>query len=149
MLKLNTLTPLVKKRQRVGRGGSRGGTSGRGHKGLKARSGPGIRPSYEGGQMPLIRRLPKKGFNNAQFKTAYVVVGIDRLVHHFDDGATITKKALIEKGLVKADKSKQLLLKVLGGKKLAKRFTVEADAFSESARTAIQGSGGQATVVTQ
>ena len=153
MLRLDTLTPAGKKRKRVGRGGSRGGTSGRGHKGQKARSGGSPRVGFEGGQMPLYRRLPKRGFGNVPFKKNYHIVSLERLTELFDDGSEITKELLVEKGVVNFKKSKKgvsgLLVKVLAGlsSKLEKKFTIVADAFSKSAHELIEKSGGQAKLV--
>lgn len=143
MLKLSTLTKLVKKRKRVGRGGKLGGTSGKGHKGQKARSGGYVRIGYEGGQMPLYRRLPKRGFNNAQFQQEVQVVNLKDLEHVFDNGAVITQENLHEKGLIKASKSNKVFVKVLGTGNLTKKFDVLAHAFSKSAEKAIQDRGGQ------
>ncbi|MGB8367244.1 MAG: 50S ribosomal protein L15, partial [Candidatus Babeliales bacterium] len=98
MFRLENLVPLGKKRKRVGRGGSRGGTSGKGHKGQKARSGGGIAPAFEGGQMPLHRRLPKRGFTNARFKKVIEIVNLKHLDKIFNEGETVSKKILIEKG---------------------------------------------------
>ena len=109
MFTLNNLTNLVKKKQRVGRGGSRGGTAGKGHKGQKARSGGGIRLGFEGGQMPLFRRLPKRGFSNHQFKRDVVAVDISML-NVFDNGQEITRELLLETGIIKSRRSKGVYL---------------------------------------
>ena len=147
MFQLNKLSPLVKKRKRVGRGGKLGGTSGKGHKGQKARSGGYVRIGFEGGQMPLYRRLPKRGFNNHNFKDNFVVVNLKQLDDNFDIGTLITKEVLVERGLIKAHKGKQgMLLKVLGNGVLSKKFTIQADAFSKSALKAIEDCGGEALV---
>lgn len=147
MFQLNKLSPLVKKRKRVGRGGKLGGTSGKGHKGQKARSGGYIRIGFEGGQMPLFRRLPKRGFNNVEFNDEYKIINIDQLNDAFATGATITKENLVEMGLIKFKKSNGgFLLKVLGHGGLSKKFTVHADAFSQSALKAIVDNGGEARV---
>ena len=144
MFALHTLKPLVKKRKRIGRGGSRGGTSGRGHKGQRARSGSTIDVAFEGGQMPLYRRLPKRGFTNARFKKDVKIISLQRLEHHFADGDTVTKELLVEKGIINIKKSGgPTLLKVLGNGKLTKKLTVTADAFSASALQAITQAGGQ------
>ena len=95
------MTPLVKKRKRIGRGGSRGGTSGKGHKGHKARSGGGVRIGFEGGQMPLYRRLPKRGFTNARHKKYVIIVGLDRIIYAFNDGDNVTRQILIETKVIK------------------------------------------------
>ena len=144
MLQLNKLTPAGKKRKRVGRGGSRGGTSGRGHKGQRARTSGNVRAGFEGGQMPLARRVPKRGFSNARFKKEFIPVGILRLEELFSMGDTVNPNALIEKGVLTARNS---YFKVLGGDSLTKQLTVNAHAFSVSARDAIERAGGQAIVI--
>ncbi len=142
MLNLSNLTSSGKDRKRRrGRGGSRGGTSGKGHKGQKARSGPKIGARFEGGQMPLSRRLPKRGFTNARFSLETKVVNIGQLEIQFEDGAQVDKAALFEKGIVKG--SGKFVLKVLGKGVLSKKLTVIADAFSESAVRAIEALGGR------
>ncbi len=144
MFRLNNLTPLVKKRKRIGRGGSRGGTSGKGHKGQKARSGGGIRPGFEGGQMPLHRRLPKHGFTNARFKKIVEIINIKRLNEIFNEGDVVSKEILIEKGIIKGKRSKRkFVLKVLGNGLLTKKLTVSADLFSKAAAEAIENIGGK------
>lgn len=144
MFQLNTLSPIVKKRKRVGRGGKLGGTSGKGHKGQKARSGGFVRIGFEGGQMPLFRRLPKRGFNNFNFRDDVVIVNLEQLEKAFDSESLVTKEALLEKGLIKS--CQNALLKVLGTGKLSKKLTVQADAFSKSAVKAIEDCGGEARV---
>lgn len=144
MFSLDNLTPITKSKKRVGRGGSRGGTSGKGHKGQKARSGGSVHPRFEGGQMPLHRRLPKRGFTNARFKINVVTVNLEQL-DRFDEGSEITKQLLIDQKVIKAAKSKgDFILKVLGAGDLSKKFVVVADAFSKSASQAITNAGGQA-----
>ncbi|MCX5922243.1 MAG: 50S ribosomal protein L15, partial [Candidatus Dependentiae bacterium] len=124
-MQLNNLSPLVKKRKRVGRGGKLGGTSGKGHKGQKARSGGYVRIGFEGGQMPLFRRLPKRGFNNFNFKDNFVIVNLEQIENGFDAGAIVNKEALVEKGIIKAHKGKKgLMLKVLGHGELSKKLTI-------------------------
>lgn len=145
MFKLNNLTPLVKKRKRVGRGGSRGGTSGVGHKGQKARTSGEVRPGFEGGQMPISRRLPKKGFNNNRFKKEFEIVNIEQLETTFDAGDNITRELLIEKGIIKG--RTKTLLKVLGGSGLTKKFTISANSFSKSALEAINKVGGKTEII--
>lgn len=148
MIGLHKLKPLLKKRKRVGRGGKLGGTAGKGHKGQKARSGGYVRIGYEGGQMPLYRRLPKRGFNNFEFQVETKVVNISDLERTFEAGATIDAQALVEKGLVKMPKGiKNVAVKVLGNGKLSKKFTVSANAFSEAALKAIQDCGGEARLI--
>ena len=139
MYQLNNLVSLVKKRKRVGRGGKLGGTSGKGSKGQKARSGGYVRADFEGGQMPLTRRIPKRGFNNARFRDDIILVSIAALEKHFENGAQITKAILIEKGLIK----KEGLLKILGGSVLSKKITVIADKFSKTAEQSIKDAGGE------
>ncbi len=142
MFKLSELAPLKKPRKRIGRGGSRGGTSGRGHKGQKARSGGGVRVGFEGGQMPLYRRLPKRGFSNVRFQEAIEIINIKRL-NELDD-QEITKELLMEKGIIKPRKNRPFLLKVLGDGSLDKPITIVADSFSAAARKAIEQAGGKA-----
>lgn len=145
MLQLNNLTPLVKKRKRVGRGGKLGTTAGRGSKGQKARSGGGPARGYEGGQMPLARRLPKRGFNNKLFATNYEIVALAELEQQFAAGDQVTISQLLEKSLIKNVKSnKAVKVKILGDGQLTKKLIVIADAFSQSAKQAIQNAGGEA-----
>lgn len=146
-MRLNNLKPRPGAKHRVkrlgcGESSGHGKTSGKGHKGQKARSGGSIRLGFEGGQMPLIRRLPKRGFNNAAFKTEYAVVNLDSL-EAFEAGSEINEKSLREKGLIsgKADG-----LKILGRGELTKKLTVEADKFSESARQKIEQAGGSVVI---
>lgn len=143
-MRLNDLKPSPgsrHRRKRLGCGESsgRGKTSGRGHNGQKARSGGSIRPGFEGGQMSLIRRLPKRGFNNANFKTSYAVVNVKLLEERFEAGAVINETALRDAGIVsrKCDG-----IKVLGDGELTKKFTVEADKISAAARAKIEKAGG-------
>lgn len=151
MLRLEKMRSLVKKRKQIGRGGSRGGTCGRGNKGQKARSGGGVRPGYEGGQMPLTRRLPKRGFNNANFKRDVEVVSLARIGTIFDNGSTVTIEDMISKGLVDAKKSMggagRAYVKVLGNEALKKKLIICANSFSKSAAKCIQDSGGEARLV--
>lgn len=149
LYRLDKLSSLVKKRKRIGRGGSRGGTSGKGHKGQKARSGGYVSPVFEGGQMPLTRRLPKRGFINATRKE-FVCINIQQIEESFSQGDVVNKQSLVEKGIIKAEKSKKgaaFLLKVLGDGALSKKVTVQADAFSKTALKAIQECGGQASII--
>lgn len=151
MVALHKLTRLLKKRKTVGRGGARGGTSGKGHKGQKARSGGFVRIGYEGGQMPLYRRLPKRGFNNSEFDQEVRIVNLTELEKAFDNGAVVTREVLIQKGLVaipkSAKNSDKVLVKILGKGKLTKKLDILVDAFSASAQKAIQECGGQARVI--
>ena len=130
--------------KRIGRGAGSGNgkTSGKGHKGQKARAGRGMRPGFEGGQMPLQRRVPKRGFNNV-FRTEYNVVNLSAL-NQFEDGATVDIQALMDKGLVKGLKDG---VKVLGNGELTRKLTVSANAFSKSAKEKIEAAGGKAEVL--
>jgi len=146
-VKIHELSPVkgsVKESKRIGRGpgSGQGKTAGKGHKGQKARSGGGVRPGFEGGQMPLSRRVPKRGFNNI-FATEYAAVNLSRL-DVFEDGAVIDLQALLEKGIVKKPLDG---LKVLGNGELTKKLTVKAKKFSESAKTKIEAAGGKAEVI--
>lgn len=143
-MKLHTLQPNEGSKHRVkrlgcGESSGLGKTSGKGHKGQKARSGGSVRPGFEGGQMPLHRRLPKKGFNNKDFKTKVAVVNVAALEKHFEDGATVDEKALREKGLVNRNVD---LVKILGQGELSKKLTVAVDTLSASAREKIEKAGG-------
>jgi len=147
-MKLHELKPTVgatKKRKRVGRGvgSTLGKTAGRGENGQNARSGGGVRPGFEGGQLPLFRRIPKRGFSNARFGTTYAVVNIDDL-NKFKDGTKVNPALLKEEGIVK----KQLDgIKVLGTGKLDKKLTVIAHKFSSSAKEKIEAAGGKIEVI--
>jgi len=150
MAMIHEITKLVgkhKRKTRIGRGpgSGKGKTSGRGHKGAGSRSGfsGSIHPLYEGGQMPYFRRIPKRGFNNANFRNDYACINIKVLEANFDDGATVDVKALAEKNLVgKAN----LPLKILGEGELTKKLTVKAAKFSASAKEKIEKAGGAADV---
>ena len=133
------------RRKRLGQGESsgHGKTSGRGGKGQSARSGSSMRPGFEGGQMPLIRRLPKRGFNNAAHAIRYVGVNLDSL-NQFDDGATVDEAAIRDAGLANGRASR---IKILGKGELKKKLTVSAHAFSASARAKIEGLGGSCQVI--
>lgn len=144
MLTLNELPRLKKAPKRVGRGGARGGTAGKGHKGQKARSGGYVRRGFEGGQTPLYRRLPKRGFNNAVFRRSFTIVGIEQLDRAFNDGDTVDIAALIARGVVRSGADR---VKILGGTELSKKLFVHAHAFSESAMQALKNCGGEATVI--
>ena len=147
-MKLNELSPApgsVRESKRIGRGhgSGQGKTAGKGHKGQKARSGHGMRPGFEGGQMPLQRRLPKRGFNNI-FAKEIAIVNVAALEEKFESGAVIDAEALLASGLVK----KQLDgIKVLGFGELTKKFTVKANAFSAEAKAKIEAAGGTAEIV--
>ena len=147
-MKLHELQPnegSVKTRKRVGRGAGSGlgKTSGKGHKGQNARSGGGVRPGFEGGQLPLFRRLPKRGFTNAKFKTEYAVINLSDL-NKFEDGAVVTPELLKEMGLVKQQLDG---IKVLGNGKLEKKLVVKAHKFSNVAKEQIEKLGGKAEVL--
>jgi large subunit ribosomal protein L15 len=138
-LKPNTGAKHRRKRLGSGESSGHGKTSGKGHKGQKARSGGTIRPGFEGGQMPLHRRLPKRGFNNAAFKTVYGIVNLDDLEKRFDDGAAINEKLLRGAGLVRGSLSG---VKILGRGEISKKFHLEVDGISASARKKIEQAGG-------
>ena len=146
-MKLHELSPAfgsTKESKRIGRGhgSGNGKTAGKGHKGQKARAGHGMRPGFEGGQMPLQRRVPKRGFNNI-FAEEWVAINVAAL-EAFEDGAVVDAKALQEKGIIKkADKP----VKVPGNGKLTKKITVNLNAFSASAAEKINAAGGKAEVI--
>lgn len=144
MLTLHTLESVKKKRKRIGRGGSRGGTSGRGHKGQKARSGGKVGLGFEGGQMPLYRRLPKRGFSNARFKVVVKTVNLEQLNNIAAKSDKISKELLLKEGVLKVKKGQPFMLKILGNGSIEKPVTVIADLFSETARKAIENAGGKA-----
>jgi large subunit ribosomal protein L15 len=131
-----------KTRKRVGRGpgSGHGKTSGRGHKGAKSRSGWSSRLGWEGGQMPLFRRLPKRGFNNKNFKTFYTIINVGDL-NGFEDGAVVDLEAVLSAGLVSKEKRSNLF-KILGEGDLKKKLTVKVDAISASARKKVEDAGG-------
>jgi large subunit ribosomal protein L15 len=131
----------TKKRVGRGPGSGNGKTAGRGHKGAQSRSGYSFKRGFEGGQMPLHRRLPKRGFNNAVFRTEYAVVNLDQLEARFDSGATVTPEALREVGLVRG---KRLPIKVLGRGDVTKALTVHAHKFSGKAAEKLGAAGGRA-----
>lgn len=133
------------RRKRLGQGESsgRGKTAGRGGKGQTARSGSSIRPGFEGGQMPLIRRIPKRGFNNARHTIEYVPVNLESL-NQFEDGATVDELALRNVGLANGPVKR---IKILGDGELSKKLTITAHAFSASARAKIEKLGGTCEVI--
>ena len=146
-MKLHELHPAegsTASQKRLGRGNGSGlgKTSGKGHKGAKARSGGGKRPGFEGGQMPLYRRVPKRGFNNV-FGTEYAEVNVERL-EAFEDGATVNAQALLEKKIIRKELDG---VKILGGGELTKKLTVQAAKFSASAKEKIEAVGGKAEVI--
>ena len=145
-MKLHELSPApgsVKKAYRKGRGAGSGNgkTAGKGHKGQKARSGGGVRPGFEGGQMPLQRRVPKRGFNNI-FAKEYISINVD-VLNRFEDGAVVDAQAISDAGIVKNTRDG---IKILGRGELAKKLTVVATAFSATAKEKIEAAGGKAEV---
>ena len=147
-MKLHNLSPAegsTKENFRKGRGAGSGNgkTAGKGHKGQNARSGGGVRPGFEGGQLPLYRKLPKRGFNNYRFGKQYTIVNVDAL-NRFEDGAVVDADALLAAGVI----SKVLDgIKVLGEGEVAKKITVKAAVFSASAKEKIEAVGGKTEVV--
>ena len=146
-MKLNNLmkSPETKTRKRVGRGNGSGlgKTAGTGEKGQKSRSGVSISPWFEGGQTPLYRRIPKRGFNNARFRKEFAVVNLSDL-NKFNDGDTVTPATLVEKGIVKKEMAG---IKVLANVKLEKKVNVKANRFSSVAVTKIEELGGTTEVI--
>ena len=146
-MKLHDLRPAegsttAEKRLGRGMGSGLGKTSGKGHKGAKARSGGGKRPGFEGGQMPLYRRVPKKGFTNI-FGTDYAIVNVESL-NVFEDGATVDAKALIDAGIIKKTLGG---VKIMGNGELQKKLEVKAAKFTASAKEKIEALGGKAEVI--
>ena len=147
-MKLHELSPAEgskKAVKRIGRGpaSGQGKTAGKGHKGQKARAGRGMRPGFEGGQMPLQRRLPKRGFNNI-FAKEIAIVNVAALDKKFEDGATVDIAALKASGLIKKELDG---VKVLGNGEITKKLTVQVNAFSDSAKAKIEAAGGKAEVI--
>lgn len=153
MFSLDNLQSSGKKRKRVGRGGAHGGTSGRGHKGQNARSGGPKGRGFEGGQTPLQRRLPKRGFTNAKFSKEVSLVNLSSLERAFVDGEEVNAHVLTQRGLIKPKKSEQrdvkkgTIVKILGDGELSKKLTVSAYAFSAAAIQAIEKVGGKALII--
>ena len=146
-MKLHELSPApgsVTENYRKGRGAGSGNgkTAGKGHKGQNARSGGGVRPGFEGGQIPLYRRLPKRGFYN-RFATEYAIINLSDL-DNFEDGATVDLEALLANGIIRKSLDG---LKVLGNGEITKKLTVKAAKFSGSAKEKIEAAGGKAEVV--
>ena len=146
-MKLHDLKPAVgattaPKRLGRGTGSGLGKTSGKGHKGAKARSGGGKGPGFEGGQIPLMRRIPKRGFTN-KFRTEYVAINVDRL-EIFEDGQVVTPVELIEMGIIKKIEDG---VKIMGNGEITKKLTVKANAFSASAKEKIEAAGGKTEVI--
>ena len=147
-MKLNELKPAVGAvtegfRKGRGTGSGNGKTAGKGHKGQNARSGGGVRPGFEGGQFPIYRQLPKRGFNNKRFATVYATVNVEDL-NKFDDGATVDLEALLQARVVRKEYDG---LKVLGNGDLTKKLTVKAARFSAAAKEKIEAAGGSAEEV--
>ncbi len=147
-MKLHELAPAAgstKEVKRIGRGhgSGNGKTAGKGHKGQKARSGGSIRPGFEGGQMPLQRRMPKRGFNNI-FAKEFAAVNVSELEKRFEDGAEVDAQALIEAGAIKNAKDG---IKILGNGELTKKLTVKAAKFTAAAKEKIEKAGGKAEVM--
>jgi large subunit ribosomal protein L15 len=147
-MRLHELKPRPGAKHRVkrlgcGESSGHGKTSGKGHKGQKARSGGSIRIGFEGGQMPLIRRLPKRGFNNAAFKKSYAVVNLDDLNEQFEDGDFVHEASLRAKGLIRG---RDVGIKVLARGEISKALQVEADKVSEAAKSKIEAAGGKINI---
>lgn len=138
-LKPNRGAKHSRKRLGCGESSGHGKTSGKGHKGQKARSGGGVRPGFEGGQMPLHRRLPKRGFNNTRFQDKIVIVNLSQLEGSFEDGATVNEVTLREAGLIKGQFDS---IKLLGNGDLSKKLTIAVDAMSVTAKEKIEKAGG-------
>lgn len=148
-MKLHELSPAkgsTKGAWRRGRGpgSGNGKTGGRGHKGQNARSGGGVRPGFEGGQNPLYRRLPKRGFTNSLFKKEYATINVEKLNALFNDGDVVTIETLLEMGVVRKELDG---LKVLGRGEITKKLTVKAVKFTASAKELIEAAGGKAEVI--
>lgn len=146
-MNLSNLKPRPGSKHRVkrlgcGESSGHGKTSGKGHKGQKARSGGSIRLGFEGGQMPLIRRIPKRGFNNEAFRVKYAVVNLESL-NAFDDGATVDEQTLLAAGLIRRPYEK---VKILGSGSLTRKLSITANKASESAKSAIEKAGGSLTL---
>lgn len=135
-----------KARKRVGRGRGSGvgKTSGRGHKGSKSRAGYSEKIGYEGGQMPYFRRIPKRGFSNAVFRTDYQLINVSEIEKSFESGATINAETLAHAGLIR---DRSMPVKILGNGDLTKKVTITADKFSASAKQKIEASGGTVTQI--
>ena len=148
-MKLHELSPApgsTKSAWRKGRGvgSGNGKTAGRGHKGQDARTGGGVRPGFEGGQIPLFRRLPKRGFTNSLFKKEYAIINLETLDKLFNDGDAVSMETLLEKGVIRKELNG---LKVLGRGEITKKLTVKAAIFSASAKEKIEAAGGKAEVI--
>lgn len=146
-MKLHELSPAAGSvtpawRKGRGTGSGNGKTAGKGHKGQNARSGGGVRPGFEGGQSPLYRKLPKRGFHN-KFGTEYAIINVSKL-NAFEDGDTVNLEALINKGIIRKANDG---LKVLGNGEITKKLTVEASVFSATAKEKIEAAGGKTEVI--
>jgi large subunit ribosomal protein L15 len=147
-MKLHELSPnegstFTRKRRGRGAGSGLGKTAGRGHKGQNARSGGGVRPGFEGGQNPLYRRVPKRGFNNDRFATVFAIVNLDQL-NRFEAGTEVTPELLLNEGILKNPRDG---IKILGNGDLNVQLTVKAHKFSQSATEKIQAAGGKTEVI--
>lgn len=147
-MKLHELSPVpgsTKEKNRKGRGpgSGNGKTGGRGHKGQNSRSGGGVKPGFEGGQLPLYRRLPKRGFNNIIFAKKYAIINISAL-DGFDDGAVVDINTLLDLGMIRREPDG---LKILGDGELTKKLTVRASLFSAVAKEKIESAGGKVEVI--
>ena len=148
-MKLHELSPAAgasKAAWRKGRGpgSGNGKTAGRGHKGQNARTGGGVRPGFEGGQIPLARRLPKRGFTNSLFKKEYAIINLETLDSVFNDGDAVSLDVLVERGIIRKELNG---LKVLGRGEITKKLTVKAAIFSASAKEKIEAAGGKAELI--
>lgn len=148
-MELHDLKPAVganKKRKRLGRGSGSGlgTTSGKGHKGQKARSGGGVRPGFEGGQMPLSRRLPKRGFNNARFATVYEIVNLDTIEARFAEGEVVNFESLKDKNLISGNKDG---VKILGEGEITKKLKFEIEKMSGSAKEKCEKAGSEVVIL--
>jgi len=148
-MELHDLKPAVganRKRKRIGRGSGSGlgTTSGKGHKGQKARSGGGVRPGFEGGQMPLNRRLPKRGFNNARFATVYETVNLSTIEARFAEGEVVSFDSLKDKNIVKGNKDG---IKILGDGELTKKLKFEVEKISEAAKAKCEKAGCEVVIL--
>ena len=147
-MKLNELSPSVpkKNRKRIGRGNSSGWgkTAGKGSNGQKSRAGGGVKPYFEGGQMPIYRRVPKRGFSNTIFKKEYTVISLSFLNDKFEDGEVVSLETLFNKCLIKKGRDG---VKVLGNGELNKKLTVKVHKISKSAKAAVEAKGGTVELV--
>lgn len=147
-MKLNELSPSVpkKNRKRIGRGNSSGWgkTAGKGSNGQKSRAGGGVKPYFEGGQMPIYRRVPKRGFSNTIFKKEYTVISLSFLNNNFEDGEEVSLETLFNKCLIKKGRDG---VKVLGNGELNKKLTVKVHKISKSAKAAVEAKGGTVELV--